>query len=87
VLLSVLKQVSRLDSYPVRESTNDGQDIGKIVPRLSQACFIIREVKPFVSQDALNMICYAYFNSVMTYGLLFWGNSSHSRGAFNYKRK
>ena len=44
--------------------------IDKIVPRLSQACYIIRVVKPFLSQDAFKMI-YVYFHSVMTYGLLF----------------
>jgi len=87
VLLCMPKHISRLDSYPVQESINEGQDKDKIVPRLSQACFIIRRVKPFISQDALNMIYYAYFNSVMTYELLFWGNSSHSREVFNYKRK
>jgi hypothetical protein len=53
----------------------------------NEACFIIRGVKPFVSQDALNMIYYAYFNSVMTFGLLFWGNSSQSIKVFNYKSK
>ena len=52
--------------------------IDKIVYRLSQACYMIRVVKPFLLQDVLNMIYYAYFHSVITYGLLFWGNSSHS---------
>jgi len=83
----VPKHISRLDSYPVRESINEGQDMDETVTRLREACFIIRTVKPFVSQDALNMIHYAYFNSVMTYGLLRWGNSSHSREVFNYKRQ
>jgi hypothetical protein len=66
VLLCVPKHISRLDSYPVQESINEGQDIDKIVPRLSEACFIITGDKLFVSQDALNKIYYAYFNSVMT---------------------
>jgi len=44
---------------------------------LSEACFIIRAVKPFVSQDALNMIYYAYFNLVITYGLFYSGVTPH----------
>ena len=61
--------------------------IDKIVPRLSQACYIIRAVKPFLSQDAFKMIYYVYFHSVMTYELLIWGNSSHSIEVFDYKFK
>jgi hypothetical protein len=48
------------------------------VYRLSQACYMIRVIVPFLSQDVLNMIYYAYFHSLMIYGLLFWGNSLHS---------
>ena len=36
--------------------------IGKIVPRLNQACYKIRVVKPFLLQDILKMIYYAYFH-------------------------
>jgi len=61
--------------------------IDKTVPRLSQACYIIRVVKPFLSQDALKMIYYADFHAVMTYGLLFWRNSSNSIEIFKTKRK
>jgi len=30
-----------------------------------------------VSQETLQMINYAYFHSIMNYGLIFWGKSSH----------
>jgi len=35
-------------------------------------------VKPFLSQDSLRMVYCSYFHSIMTYGLIFWGNSNHS---------
>jgi len=38
----------------------------------------MRSVKLYVSLNALKMIYYSYFHSVMTYGLLFWGHSSAS---------
>ena len=41
----------------------------KIVPRFSQACYVTTVAKPFLSQHTLKMIYYAYFRSVMTYGL------------------
>jgi hypothetical protein len=53
--------------------------IDKLVHRLSQACYIIRVVKLFLLQDVLKMIDFAKFHLVMTYRLLFWGNSSYSR--------
>jgi len=59
--------------------------IETIAPRLSQACYISTAVKPFLMQDVLKMIYYAYFHSVMTYGLLFWANSSHNMEVFRLK--
>jgi hypothetical protein len=59
----------------------------KTVPRLRQACYVIRIVKPFLLQIVLKMIVYAYLHSVMTYGLLLWGNSSHNMEVFRLQIK
>ena len=59
----------------------------KTVPRLSQACYVIRVAKPFLLQVMLKMIYYAYLHSVMTYGLLSWRNSSHSMEVFRLQNK
>jgi hypothetical protein len=40
-----------------------------------------------MSHKTLIMICYAYFHSVMTYGIIFWGNSRHSIHIFLLKKK
>jgi len=49
-----------------------------IKSKLSSACYAMRSVKPYVTINTLKMISYSYFHSVMTYGLLFWGNSPDS---------
>jgi hypothetical protein len=49
--------------------------IDTIIPKLSSASFALRVVKPFLSQDSLKIVNYSYFHSIMTYGLIFWGNS------------
>jgi hypothetical protein len=49
--------------------------IDTIVPKLSSACFTVRAVKPFLSQESLRMVYFSYFHSIMTYGLVFWGSS------------
>jgi hypothetical protein len=56
------------------------------VPKLSQACNIVR-TKPYLSQDALKTIYYASFHSVMTYGLIFWGNSIHTVCNFKLQKR
>jgi hypothetical protein len=52
--------------------------IEHIIPKLSAACYAMRSIKPFMSQETLKMVYHAYFHSIMNYGLIFWGNSSHS---------
>ena len=47
----------------------------------------MRTVKPFVSQNALKIIYYSYFHSVMNYRLLFWGSSTESTMIFKLQKK
>jgi hypothetical protein len=61
--------------------------IDMITLKLSQACYTVRVVKLFLSQDTLKKIYYAYFHSIMTYGIIFWGNSSHLDKIFRLKKK
>ena len=58
-----------------------------IKSKLSSACYAIRSVKPYVTTNTLKMIYYSYFHSVMTYGLLFWGNSPDSIKIFRLQKK
>jgi hypothetical protein len=36
--------------------------VDTIVPKLSSACFAIRAVKPFLSQESLKMVYYSYLS-------------------------
>jgi len=58
-----------------------------IVPWLSSACYIMRCIKPYMSLSTLKAIYYSYLNSVISYGLLFWGNSPHSLKIFRLQKK
>jgi len=58
-----------------------------IVSRLSSACYIMRSIKPYMSLSTLKAIYYSYFNSVISYSLLFWGNSPHSLKIFGIQKK
>jgi len=49
--------------------------ITQLIPKLSKACCVLRCIRPFMSQDALKSIYYSYFHPLITYGIIFWGNS------------
>jgi hypothetical protein len=61
--------------------------IDTVVPKLSSACFTVRAVKTFLSQESLRMVYVSYFHSIMTYGLVFWGNSYHSNTVFKLQKR
>jgi hypothetical protein len=46
-----------------------------LMAKSSSACYAIRAVKPYMSQETLRIIYFSYFHSVMTYGTIFWSNS------------
>jgi hypothetical protein len=58
-----------------------------IVTKLSSACFAVRAVKRFLSQKSLKMAYFYYSHSIMTYGLVFWGNSYHSNTVFKLQKR
>jgi hypothetical protein len=61
--------------------------IEHISSKLSAACFIIRSLKPYRSINTLKIVYYPYFNSIVNYGLPFWGNSPQSMRIFRIQKR
>jgi hypothetical protein len=61
--------------------------INYLVTKLSSACFIMRAIKPIMSLESLRMIYFAYIHSVLTSGIIFWGNSSYTIKVFRIQKK
>ena len=61
--------------------------IDLLLKKLSKACYIIKNAKTYMSASSLKVIYYAFFHSVMNYGIIFWGNSSHSSIIFRIQKK
>jgi len=61
--------------------------IDQMMFKLSRACYAIRYVKHFMSQDTLRTIYFSYFHSILSYGIIFWGNSAYSSNIFKIKKK
>jgi hypothetical protein len=58
-----------------------------LMKKLSKACYVIRNMKHYMSISALKAIYYSFFHSLMIYGNIFWGNSSHSSIIFLHQKK
>ena len=50
-------------------------------------CYTIRNAETHMSVSSLKVIYYAFFHSVMSYGIIFWGNSSPSSIIFRIQKK
>jgi hypothetical protein len=61
--------------------------IVELTSKLNKACYAIRVIKPFMSLDALKMIYFSYVHSIMSYGIIFWGNSHHSDNIFKIQER
>ena len=49
-------------------------------------CYSFRTIKPFMCQN-LKSIYYSYFHSLMAYGVIFWGSSTHSIHVFQLQNR
>jgi hypothetical protein len=52
--------------------------MGKLLPKVSSACFAIRKMSSYSNISTLKMIYFAHFHSLLEYGVVFWGNSTGS---------
>jgi len=61
--------------------------ISQILLRLSSACYAIKVITPLMSEDTTKMIDYSYVHSIVTYGIIFWENSSHNTDIFKIQKR
>ena len=60
---------------------------GHLLPKLCMACYSVRTIQPFMCQENLKSIYYPYFHSLMTYGTIFWDNSTHTIHVFRLQKR
>jgi len=61
--------------------------IAALTSKLNKACYAIRAIKPFMSVYILRVIYFSYVHSVMSYGIIFGGNSHHSNSIFKIQKR
>jgi hypothetical protein len=57
------------------------------IPQLSSARFAMRNITSLKKTETLKLVYFAYFHSIMSYGIIFWGNSTDSKKVFYIKKK
>jgi hypothetical protein len=60
--------------------------IDKLSSELNSACYVIRSLKSVISIMKLRTIYFSYVPSIMTYSIIFWGNSSDSYNVFRLQK-
>jgi hypothetical protein len=60
--------------------------IDSLLLKLSSARYAIRAIKPFVNQETLLMVYYAYFHSISHYGVIFGATLCTPLMFFIFKR-
>lgn len=55
--------------------------------KISKSCFVLRYLRNTVSSEVLKLAYFGLVQSNLSYGLIFWGNSSHTRRVFVIQKK
>jgi hypothetical protein len=61
--------------------------IKHVLTKFSSACYAIRIVTPLMAEETLRMIYFAYVHSLLSYGIILWGNSPHSISVFKMQKR
>ena len=63
------------------------EHVTELTPKLNKACYVIRTLIFLRSPKILRMVYFSYFHSVMSYGIIFWGNSHSSINVFKIQKR
>ena len=61
--------------------------IDQMMSKLNTVCFVIQMIQAIMSQETLRMVYFAYIHSVMSYGIIFWGNQPYSDKIFKIQKR
>ncbi|PNF22171.1 hypothetical protein B7P43_G05759 [Cryptotermes secundus] len=59
----------------------------ELAKKLCKICFGLRVVKRVSGLESVRTLYYAYFHSLLSYGILFWGNSPNAKLIFKLQKR
>jgi hypothetical protein len=80
----LIKEVTATNFLGMHIDTNMNwkKHIEHILPKLASVCYAMRILYNSLNSEALCMVCFACFHSVINYGLIFGGNSTSVQQVF-----
>jgi len=70
------------------DSTLSWKDhVTELTPKLNKACYIIRTQTFLRSPGVLRMVYFSCFHFIISYSIIFWGNSAHSINIFKIQKR
>jgi len=61
--------------------------IDRMIPKLNKASYVIRSLKPLFCFESLKVVYFSTVHSIISYGIMFWGISSHSKIIFKIQKR
>jgi len=61
--------------------------IDKLTGKLCSACYALRHIREVVSKHTLKSVYFAHIHSLLSYGIIFWENSAHTKKIFIIQKK
>lgn len=63
------------------------QHINYVINKIARSCYALRNIKHFIPLDTLKVIYFAHIHSILSYGIIFWGNASYACNVFRLQKK
>ncbi|PNF44137.1 hypothetical protein B7P43_G03190, partial [Cryptotermes secundus] len=61
--------------------------IDSVINKLATVCFMIISVRPYMSGSSLVKIYHSLFHSILSYGIIFWGQATNTKKLFLIQKK
>jgi hypothetical protein len=58
-----------------------------MIPKLNSANYVIGSLKPLLNIETLKKAYFSFANSILYYGIIFWGISNNSKIIFKIKKE
>ena len=71
----------------VDSSLSWNNHIDQLMTKLCTACYTVRSIKPCRTQVPERMIYFSNAHSILTYGIIFWSNSSYCSNIFGTQKR
>jgi hypothetical protein len=81
------KHLNSVDSLQIDNSVNLTNHTDKFIPKLNGSRYAVRSTFRISNTDILKLAYFAYFLSMLKYGIILGGNSSNSIKILIFKRK